>query len=114
MLELEVPTKKVAVKKSPEEVLMPKLSKFYINDRNKSSGQNGKKDGMALHLELKKAYDFSPSSSDLPNKRWVINKCLAQSVNARCSGHIPPPPPPLCTPTGTPSGRRQHQHPATP
>ena len=71
-LEVEVPTKKVAVKKSPEEVLMPKLSKFYINDRNKSSGQNGKKDGMALHLELKKAYDFSPSSSDLPNKRWVL------------------------------------------
>ena len=68
-LELEVPTKKVAVKKSPEEVLMPKLSKFYINDSNKSSGQNGKKDSMALHLELKKAYDFSPSSADLPNKR---------------------------------------------
>ena len=68
-LELEVPTTKVAVKKSPEKVLMPKLSKFYINDSNKSSGQHGKKDAMALHLELKKAYDFSPSSSDLPNKR---------------------------------------------
>ena len=42
---------------------------FKQDFTNKSSGQNGKKDGLALHLELKKAYDFSPSSSDLPNKR---------------------------------------------
>ena len=80
--ELEVPTKKVAVKKSPEEVLMPKLSKFYINDSNKSSGQHGKKDAMALHLELKKAYDFSPSSSDLPNKRCVLVKYLSSACHA--------------------------------
>ena len=66
--ESEVPTTKVTVKKSPEEVLVPKLSKFYITD-SKSSAQSGKKDAVALHLELKKAYDFSPPSSELPNRR---------------------------------------------
>ena len=64
-----MPTKKVEVKKCAEEILMPKFSKFSITDSNKSPGQNAKKDGVALHLELKKAYDFSPPSSDLPNKR---------------------------------------------
>ena len=67
--ESEVPTKKVSVKKSPECVPMPKFSKLYLTDSQESSGQSGKKDPIALHLELKKAYDFSPPSSDLQNKR---------------------------------------------
>ena len=67
--ESEVQTKKVSVKRSPECVLMPKFSKLLLTDSQESSGQSGKKEPIALHLELKKAYDFSPPSSDLPNKR---------------------------------------------
>ena len=46
--------------------LVPKLSKMSLLQEN--SQNTGKKDSVTLHLELKKAYDFSPPS-DLPNKR---------------------------------------------
>ena len=49
-----------------ENSLVPKLSKLTLQENTQNCG--GKKDSVTLHLELKKAYDFSPPS-DLPNKR---------------------------------------------
>ena len=64
-----MPRNKVSVEKSAEDVLMPNLSKLYITDSHNGSCQKSKKEPVALHLELKKAYDFSPPASDLTNRR---------------------------------------------
>ena len=53
---------------SPESNLVPKLSDLTIGTSPQPSGGGGKKDSVTLHLELKKAYDFSPQS-ELPTKR---------------------------------------------
>ena len=54
---------------SPESNLVPKLSNLTIGTSPLlSGGGGGKKDSVTLHLELKKAYDFSPQS-ELPTKR---------------------------------------------
>ena len=44
---------------SHEANVVPKLKQFQITG---GSSTNGKKDSVTLHLELKKAYDFSPPS----------------------------------------------------
>ena len=54
---------------SPESNLVPKLSDLTIGTSPQlGGGSGGKKDSVTLHLELKKAYDFSPQS-ELPTKR---------------------------------------------
>ena len=53
---------------SPESNLVPKLSDLTIGTSPLLGGGGGKKDSVTLHLELKKAYDFSPQS-ELPTKR---------------------------------------------
>ena len=45
---------------SHEANVVPKLKQFQIEGAGSST--NGKKDSVTLHLELKKAYDFSPPS----------------------------------------------------
>ena len=53
---------------SPESNLVPKLSDLNIGTSPLLGSGGGKKDSVTLHLELKKAYDFSPQS-ELPTKR---------------------------------------------
>ena len=53
---------------SPESNLVPKLSDLTIGTSPLLGSGGGKKDSVTLHLELKKAYDFSPQS-ELPTKR---------------------------------------------
>ena len=59
-LELEPETNKSMENQiSHEANVVPKLKQFQIAG---GSSTNGKKDSVTLHLELKKAYDFSPPS----------------------------------------------------
>ena len=46
---------------SHEANVVPKLKQLHIAGGSTST-VNGKKDSVTLHLELKKAYDFSPPS----------------------------------------------------
>jgi len=60
-LELEPETNKSMENQiSHEANVVPKLKQFQIEGAGSST--NGKKDSVTLHLELKKAYDFSPPS----------------------------------------------------
>ena len=47
--------------------VVPNISNLKINPEP----QHTKKESVALRLELKKAYDYSPPS-DLPNKRYIL------------------------------------------
>ena len=48
---------------SHEANVVPKLKQLHIAGGSTSTSTvNGKKDSVTLHLELKKAYDFSPPS----------------------------------------------------
>ena len=61
-LELEPETNKSMENQiSHEANVVPKLKQLHIAGGSTST-VNGKKDSVTLHLELKKAYDFSPPS----------------------------------------------------